>query len=336
MGTELRRKLNSASKPHVGQFVLWGLLLHAMVFLRVDLPLSEGLRNSPATVLSFLPEAILTAPLAFHFFRWLLVVAGILWALQLLVPLSAWVCVFAYTITVAIIFENSSQIDHTRNLANLVLFVHAMWYHFYAGDIRTALSRNVFWISRVYPWWIHCLSLYCIAIYHSNAALSKLLQSGIQWPNGLSLQLWVHLMGREPSLANPVILSSRTGASLMQWAALLVEASAIVAVFCPRLRVPIGVALLGLYVGIADSFGFSFMLNGFLVAAFFFPWAGIIDRGCDAAERCLEVTIAVARGSWLERLLRFVVPRLDLFGVTKLCPVSQHLIARRVRLPPAE
>ena len=318
METNFRRELTSSFKPHVGQFVVWAVLLHAMLFMRADVPCAEGLRNTPATVLSFLPEEILTSPLVFHVFRWLLVVAGILWVLQLLVPLSSWVCVFAYTITVALVFENSSHIEHTKNLANIVLFVHAMWYHFHASDIRTALARNAFWVSSVYPGWTHSLSLFCIAIYHSNAALAKLLQSGIEWPNGLSLQLWINLMGREDSLAKTLILSDRTTAALLQWCVLLVEASAIVAVFCPRVRMPIGAALLGLYGGIADSFGFSFVLNAFLVAAFFFPWARIIDRACDAAKRCLEVGCTVARGSRLERTLGFVVPRLDLLGVTAL------------------
>lgn len=322
MKAEPRRKRSSATKPHVGQFVVWGILLHAIVFLPVHLPLSAGPRNGPATVLSFLPEVFLTAPPVFHFFRWLLVAAGILWALQLLVPLSSWVSVIAYTVTVALVFENSTQIDHTKNLANLVLFVHAMWYHFDATNICTALTRNAFWTSRVYPKWIHFLSVFCIAIYHSNAALSKLLQSGIGWPNGLSLQLWVHLMGREHSLVNTFILSSRTTAALMQWATLLLEASSLVALFCPRLRVPIGVALLGLYIGIADSFGFSFALNGFLIAAFFFPWAGIIDRACNSAQSTLMMKIAVRRGSRLERMLRVAIPRLDVLGVTRLSSQS--------------
>jgi len=247
METDFRRELTSSSKPHVGQFVVWAVLLHAMLFMRVDMPYSEGSRNNPATVLSFLPEEILTSPLVFQLSRWLFVVAGILWALQLLLPLSSWVCVFAYTITIALVFENSSHIEHTKNLANIVLFVHAMWYHFHTSDIRTALARNAFWVSRIYPGWTHSLSLFCIAIYHSNAALAKLLQSRIEWPNGLSLQLWVDLMGREDSLAKTLILSDRTTAALLQWAVLLVEASAFLAVFYPRLRMPIGAALLSLY-----------------------------------------------------------------------------------------
>ena len=201
---------------------------------------------------------------------------------------------------------------------DLVLFVHAMWYHFHASDIRMALARRVFWLSRIYPGWVHSLSLFCIGIYHSNAALSKLVQSGIDWPNGLSLQLWVHLMGREHSLANTLIFSSRSTAALLQWAVLVVEASALVAVFVPRLRVPVGVALLGVYAGIAESFGFSFVLNAFLVAAFYFPWRGIMDRACDAADRRLAITFAVARSSRLERFLDFVVSRFDVLGLARI------------------
>jgi hypothetical protein len=324
MGTEFRAELTSNFKPHVGQFVIWGLLLHEMVLMRVNLPRWEGLRNTPATVFSFLPVEILISPLVFHFFRWLFVVAGILWILQLRLPISSWVCVFAYTITSAMVFENSTQIEHTKNLANIVLFVQAMWYHFHAGDIRTAVARNSLWISRIYPGWTYCLSLFCIAIYHSNAALAKVLESGLRWPNGLSLQLWIDLMGREHSLANPLILADRGTAALMQWVVLVVEASAILGVFFTRLRVPIGVALLGLYIGIAESFGYSFLLNAFLVAAFFFPWSGIMDRSgimdqaCDVAKRRFKVSITVARGSRLERILGFVLPRLDVFRMIKL------------------
>lgn len=318
MGTDSREKPTSNFRPHVGQFVIWGLLVHEIVLKRVNLPRSEGLRNNPATVLSFLPAELLASPLVFHCFRWLFVFAGILWILQLLLPLSSWVCVCAYTITNAMVFENSNHIEHTKNLANIVLFVHAMWYHFHANDIRTALARNSFWTCRIYPGWTYCLSLFCIAIYHSNAALSKVLASGLGWPNGLSLQLWIVLMGRQHSLANRFILSDRSTAAVMQWAVLFVEASAILAVFFPRLRVAIGVALLGLYVGIADSFGFSFLLNAFLVAAFCFPWAAIVDRARDVAERNLKVTITVTRGSWLERMLGFVVPRVDVLGVTQI------------------
>jgi len=318
VATELRDKLTSNFRAHVGQVVIWGLLLHEIVLTRVSFPHAEGLRNNPATILSFLPAEILTSPLVFHCFRWLFVSAGILWMLQLLLPLSSWVCVFAYTATIAMVFENSTHIEHTKNLANLVLFVHAMWYHFHARDIRTALERNSFWTSRIYPGWTYCLSLFCIAVYHSNAALSKILASGLGWPNGLSLQLWILLMGRKHSLANTLILSDRSTAALMQWAVLLVEASAILAVFFPRLRIAIGVALLGLYIAIADAFGFSFLLNAFLVAAFCFPWSAIVDKACDVAARSRKVPITVTRGSLMARILGFVVPRVDLLGVIQI------------------
>jgi hypothetical protein len=318
MGPEFRDEIHSNIKPYVGQFVLWALLLHEMVLLRWDLPQTEGLRSNPATVLSFLPVEVLTSPLLFQIFRWILVVTGILWSLQLLVPFSSWVCVFSYTATVAMIFENSYQISHTKNLANIVLFVHAMWYHFHASDIRRALASNTFWVSRIYPGWTYCLSLFCIAIYHSNAALAKILESGFHWPNGISLQLWIHLMGRENSLANTLLLSDRSTATMIQWAVLCVEASAIMAVFLPRFRVAIGVALLVLYIGIADSFGFSFLLNAFLVVAFYFPWTRIMERACEIAERHVKFNLIVARSSRLALLLGFVLPRFDVLRVTEL------------------
>lgn len=53
-----------------------------------------------------------------------------------------------------------------------------MWYHFHASDIRMALARRAFWLSRIYPVWADSLSLFCIGIYRSNAALSKLCVDG--------------------------------------------------------------------------------------------------------------------------------------------------------------
>lgn len=318
MGNESRHAFHLNFKPHVGQFVLWVLLVHEMVLMREDLPCSEGLRNNLATILWFLPTEILTSQIVFLGFRWLFVVAGILWILQLLLPISSWACVIAYTITIGMIFENSSQISHTKNLANIVLFVHALWYHFHASEIRTALARDTFWVSSIYPGWIYTLSLFCVALFHSNAALAKVLESGFRWPNGLSLQLWIELMGREGSVVNELILSNRSVAALMQWVVLCVEASAILALVFPQLRVAIGVALLGLYVGIADSFGYSFLLNAILVAAFFFPWSKMIDRVIDAAEGFPKLTFTVERGSRLEGILSFVVRRFDVLRLIKL------------------
>ncbi len=317
MVTEFPDRLDLNFRPHVGQFVLWVLLVHEMLLMRLDLPCAAGSRNNHATILSFLPTEILTSPFVFLCFRSLFLVAGILWILQLLLPISSWVCVIAYTICMGMIFENSSHISHTKNLSNIVLFVQALWYHFHASDIRNALGRNTFWVSRIYPGWVYTLSLFCVALYHSNAAIAKVLESGLRWPNGLSLQLWIELMGRENSLVNSVILSSRSVATLMQWGVLVVEASAILAVVFPRLRVAIGVAILCLYVGIADSFGYSFLLNAFLVAAFYFPWSGWIDSAFEIAERSPKLLITVAVGSRWEGILGFVVPRLDLFRMTK-------------------
>lgn len=65
MGADLPRAGTSASRPHVGQVVVWGILLHAIVFMRDHVPTPAGERDHLATVCSLLPEELLASPFVF-------------------------------------------------------------------------------------------------------------------------------------------------------------------------------------------------------------------------------------------------------------------------------
>ena len=314
---KVHSQLSGFSRPQFGQLITWFLIYVAIEEVFSELPAATGDRAGTVTVLSFLP-GLLDSAAVFILARWVLVIAGILWALQLLLPFSSWLTAIAITTVVAIRYENADHISHVYNLTNMVLVIHAMWYHFHYRKIKEALGKNCFWQSELYPNWAFYLSLFCIAIYHTFAGLSKLVASGPQWANGLSLQLWVHLWGRDNSFSADLIVSNRAVAQLLQCATLIIETLAITAVLFRRLRWLVGLGLVCLYVGILDTFNYRFHFNMILLICFFFPLNELLNHWSYVASRSCKVTVELTVGKTAQKLIAFCVERINMLGITKL------------------
>jgi hypothetical protein len=237
-----------------------------------------GERIGPATILSWLPSGLLGDPRVYHVAWTALTIASVLWACQLLVPWSAWAATLAYVTAVAMVHENAASVSHSRNMTAVLLFIHALWYHIHRRQIAASLAAGAFWSTPLYPNWAWSLSLLYIGLFHTFAGLSKLAASGLGWANGTSLQLWVHLWGRPESCLRDVVLSSRSLALVLQIVTLVIETGAIVAVWSPLIRPWLGLALLGLYGGVIDVFGYAFQYNAAWVALFFLPVERIAAR----------------------------------------------------------
>jgi hypothetical protein len=262
------------SRPHFGQAVTWLLLYIVLAFTPAVWPIPTGERIGPATVLSVLPTKVLSQPLLFAVLQWTLKISAILWACRLLIPWSCWMTALAFTAVVSFCHENSSVMSRTSNISNMLLIIHAMWYHFYRREIATSFSAGTFWNTSLYPQWAFSLSVFYIGLYYTYAGVTKLATSGLDWANGLSLQLWVYLWGVSDSPLREVILSNRTIAKIFQIMTLTVESSAILALLCPRVRLFIGISLLGFHFGIFNLLGYRFPYNVLWIAVFFLP----IDR----------------------------------------------------------
>lgn len=266
------------SRPHFGQAVTWLLLAFALTLTALPFEPQTGPRNEQAaTLLSLLPGAWLASPLVFNATRVVLAVAAVLWAARRLVPWTCWLTVAAFTALWSLRMENVSSGAHIFNLTNMLLLIHALWYQFYHRDIAAAVRAGTFWQTPLYPRWAYLLGVFYIGWFHTLAGLSKIATSGLGWGNGLSLQLWVYLWGWEYSPFGNVILANRTLAMLFQSTALFFETVSILAIV-PRLRVWIGLGLLGFYVGVLGTFvDYGFHFNAILVALFFLPverWMG--------------------------------------------------------------
>jgi hypothetical protein len=140
MYAKFGKQLAECHRPHVGQCVTWALILVAVTQTSSRLPATSGERTGPVSVLSFLPDEIVAEPSLLLAARLALVAAGGLWALHLLLPYSSWLTAVLFTVVVALFNENSSRISHVFHLANLVMIVHALWFHFHWREIKRRLT----------------------------------------------------------------------------------------------------------------------------------------------------------------------------------------------------
>jgi hypothetical protein len=279
--------LGERIRPLYGQVILWVLLACALCLAAYFLSHHGGAhphgpRNrvsiltpqpeaAPPSLLSLLPDALLQNRPLFWSCGALFVLGAILWVAGLLLPWSGWLCALSFTAVVALYLENASQATHVAHLTNVLLLLHALWYHFYAAEIRHARREGCFWQRDLYPRWVHSLSVFAIGMFYGLAGLSKLLEGGLGWANGVSLQLWVSLWGNPDSLWTQLILDNRNVARALQWATLLSEVGALPALFLPRFRLACALALVGFHIGQIAVFAWGFHANMILLLLVFAP-----------------------------------------------------------------
>ena len=87
-------------------------------------------------MLSFLPDAVLLNRGVLIACGVVFAIAALLWAFRVLIPWSGWATALSFNAVVALYLENSSQETHVAHVAGGFLLIYALWYHFYAKEIR--------------------------------------------------------------------------------------------------------------------------------------------------------------------------------------------------------
>jgi hypothetical protein len=244
--------------PRFGQITLWLLLSFAVVLALTPIEFDAGPRSeTPATIFSWLPAALIQSSVFFTAVRIVLIVSVILWAAKWFVPWSSWVTVVAFTLMWSLRMENLTNGAHIFNVTNMLLIVHAMWFHFYRDPIRQGVRGGTFFKDRNYPRWVFVLCVFYLGWFHS----------------------WVNLFGWKASPFAQVILYDSRLTAVLQNGALVIECLSILAVFHWTLRYAVGLGLFGFYVGVLGTFvDFGFHFNAVLVALFLLPmdrWLGL-------------------------------------------------------------
>ena len=300
--------------PHHGQILLWCLLYIACRRTYQTLPVSgQDDAMVAVTVFSFLPDSMVTDQGVLEWARLLLNCSAVLWALNLFVPWSSFVCATMATFVVAIYYESSSNIGHTFHLTTMLLIVHAAWYQIHHVRLRERLREGRFWTQQHSPAWLAQLSLVVVVLFHWYAGLSKIFVSGFAWADGVSLQVWIHLWGHDNVLTR-FLLENRGYAQGLQVLTLVVECGAILALLSRRWSWLVGFGLLGLYGGILTSFAFSFQYNALIVILVMTPTYECIDwlrMRLSGRLKCPETT------SRIGSIVKTIISRLDILGIVR-------------------
>jgi hypothetical protein len=296
-------RLGERTRPHYGVLVLCCLLIAAVPLAGYFLLQWPGHRphgartTGPATVLSFLPDAILLDRRAQIVCGVLFFAGAALWLAHRLLPWSAWLTALAFTGVVALYAENASQLTHVAHLTNVILLLYALWYYTCREDIAAALREHRFWRTPLYPRWVYSCSVFAVGFFYGTSGLMKWLTSGPDWANGLSMQLWTRLWGDPSSVWTQWVLADRTFAAALQWAALIGETAGYVAIVSRRLRPWIGLLLIGFHVGQIAVFGWGFHANMLILTLVFLPFYEWVPRAVarrESAARSEKTTAPVA------------------------------------------
>jgi hypothetical protein len=263
--------LHRRSLPHFNQLVVWCLLgTAAILAVWPTFVIREGSRQGHATLLFWLPDAVLDSPAMFWLFRTALVLGIGLWAIQRWLPWSCWLAVIGFTGLWSMHVENTFNTAHIFHLANNLLVIQAIWHTADASAIRDTLARKAFWTTPLVPRWVSLASIAYIGIFHTAAGLSKLAESGPGWASGTSLQIWTYLWGYSWSPTTWFIVSSRTLTRILQIATLVFETAGILALL-PRLRLWIGLGLVAFYAGVLATFDYGFQFNALFTVLYLLP-----------------------------------------------------------------
>lgn len=316
--------LNRRSPPHYGQlllvivlgFAMWSCQSRMGAYYR---ELREAVRTGcersgeVATVLSFLPYAILENEQLLQLCGWVFNVAALLWLSQVFLPWSSWLSAASFTAVLALHWENTTKLSHNMHAVNMFMIILALWYGLYTKEIRAALADGRFWTTPLCPGWMPALCVFYLGVVYGAAGLAKVSLSGLEWVNGVSLQLWVFLFGRERPLAE-FVLSRRDFAVALQAVTLAAEIAALAAIFWRHLRIVIGLVLIGFHLGSTLLIGIPFVANVILLALVFLPAREAID-GFVRRRLRPAVPFAGVRSATIRGRLRVALrSRLNVFG----------------------
>lgn len=172
------------------------------------------------------------------------------------------------------------EIPHSANLAGMALLALALAMVAFRGPGE----RRRFTMGFTY---------FFIGLGYTISGVCKLVGTGLTWPDGVHLWMWIHEKGIDAfakfgvmdfNLIQELALNHYWVATAFLLVGLLTELSAFL-MWWRRFRLPVGVAVLGLHTGIYAVMGILFWLSMIELALLTFPWARWIDAVLERTGR---------------------------------------------------
>ncbi len=213
-------------------------------------PSELAVNPQDVTFLSRVPESVLSDVFVIYAVQAIVVLSSVLWLVGWLVPLSCWTAVLSFAVLAALRIQYSAELCHSYHFLWMLMLVHAAWYTYCKREVTEQEFRDR--KNHDYPAWVLWLSVFVIAWFHTLSGVGKWATAadwtaGWNWADGVSLQLWLSSFGNPSSRLVRWIIEDHGVALVVQRAILVIELSAILAIFNATLRRIVGVTLLGYY-----------------------------------------------------------------------------------------
>jgi len=258
--------------------VFWAICLSTYLPTTQSTQRISGPSNGVATILSWMPRTLLDSPTLETAMVAGVWIVGACWLLQRFLPYSAWLTAMLFTLAWALRHENMGKTIHVHHVTTNLLWLLAWWRQCTMSEYRLAKAQGNPISGNYYPEWVFQACLAWVCIFYGWAGWSKLCESGFDWANGISMQLWTRLWGDAGFFATQWVLDSRPLAFLLMSLSLALEALAPLAMI-PLLRPWIGAGLIGMHLGIVTIFGWGFHGNMLYIVLLMLPVREWLETG---------------------------------------------------------
>ncbi len=272
---------DNTDRERFGQLSLWILIAWGVHYLLA----AQVFPREPYTALSifsYLPLWLWPVGEGLIYLK-LITLAGLLaWALNLVLVLSVPVALIGLTLVLSAAIAGQLYTVHDVHVVNTLLIFYGGWCLFRREERSRTARMYLVGRAAPYPLWLYRLSLFYLTVGYTYSGWTKLLQSGLPWANGVSLQLWCAGSSLRDSLPGALCLYDVRLSLIGQVIILFVESTCILAFLFSRARIFYGVTLLSFHLGVEVVLGLPFRGNcaAIFLLLILFP---LLDReGCEA------------------------------------------------------
>lgn len=274
----LRRHPATFGRLFEATVVIWAICLTFYLPTTQETQRITGPSNGIATVLSWLPRPILDQPALETTCVITVWITGLCWLSQRFLPWSCWLTALFFTLAWAFRHENMGKTIHVHHVTTHLLWLLAWWRQCTMKEYEEAKAQGQAISGNYYPEWAFQVCLAWVCIFYGWAGWSKLTESGFDWANGISMQLWTRLWGNPNFFATHWVMESRLLAMWLMGMSLALEALAPLAMI-PWFRPWIAGGLIGMHLGIVTIFGWGFHGNLAYVILLMLPIREWLETG---------------------------------------------------------